>query len=89
MVKQQLQSFNYDRYEQTIMAASSFDSRFERQSLWRPERTLVIEILKPGVQVATCDIAFREMLRRREMNIVFFTHTWALTLSVQRQVRVN
>lgn len=79
MVKQQVQSFNYEFWH-------SPQSRFQSQ---RPRRALLIEILKPWVQVATSDIAFCEMLRRREMNIVFFTHTWVLTLGVQRQGRVN
>lgn len=78
-MKQQVQSFNYEFWH-------SAQSRFQSQ---RPRRALLIEILKPWVQVATSDIAFCKMLRRREMNIVFFTHTWVLTLGVQRQGRVN
>ncbi len=65
MVKQQVQSFNYE-----FWPSAPLDSSLK--ALWRPRRALLIEILKPRVQVATSDIAFCEMLRRREMNIVFF-----------------
>ncbi len=82
MAKQQVQSFNYEFWPSVPLDSSL-------KALWRPRRALLIEILKPRVQVATSDIAFCKMLRRREMNIVFFTHTWVLTLGVQRQVRVN